>query len=67
MSNSIDPDEKLIESSHLDLCRLQKPIIIICDSKRVQKLVRISKDHKEVVRIAHTESSMPISHTLKDI
>ena len=30
---------RLIESTHLDLCYLQKPIIIACDSERVNKLV----------------------------
>ena len=30
MSNSVDPDETA-EPSHLDLCCLQRPIIIACD------------------------------------
>ena len=33
MSNSVDPDET--EPSHLDLCCLQKSIIIACGSERV--------------------------------
>ena len=28
---------RLIEPSHLDLCCLQKPIIIACDSERVKR------------------------------
>ena len=32
MSNSVDPDEP----SHLDLCCLQKPIIIACGSESVK-------------------------------
>ena len=36
MSNSVDPDETALEPSHLDLCCLQKPIIIACDSERVK-------------------------------
>ena len=32
MSKNVDPDEP----SHLDLCYLQKPIIIACDSERVK-------------------------------
>ena len=36
MSNSIDPDETAhYEPSHLDLCCLQKPIIIACGNERV--------------------------------
>ena len=35
MSNSIDPDE----TAHLDLCCLQKPIIIACSSERVKCIV----------------------------
>ena len=36
MSNSVDPDEMAHdEPSHLDLCCLQKPIIIACGSERV--------------------------------
>ena len=34
MSNSVDPDEMAHELSHLDLCRLQKPIIIAYGSER---------------------------------
>ena len=34
MSNSVDPDETA--QSHLDLCCLQKPIIIVCGSERVK-------------------------------
>ena len=39
MSNSVDPDERAhYEPSHLDLCCLQKPIIIACGSERfIQK------------------------------
>ena len=37
MANSIDPDEMAhYEASHLDLCCLQKPIIIAYGSKRVK-------------------------------
>ena len=36
MSNSVDPDETAhYEPSHLDLCCLQKPIIIACGSERI--------------------------------
>ena len=36
MSNSVDSDETAYdEPSHLDLCCLQKPIIIACGSERV--------------------------------
>ena len=36
MSDSIDPDEMAHnEPSHLDLCCLQRPIIIACGSERV--------------------------------
>ena len=36
MSNSIDPDETVYyDPSHLDLCCLQKTIIIVCGSERV--------------------------------
>ena len=36
MSNSVDSDETAHnEPSHLDLCCLQKPIIITCGSERV--------------------------------
>ena len=38
MSNSVDPDETdPYEPSHLDLCCLQKPIIITCGSERVNE------------------------------
>ena len=37
MSNSEDPDETAhYEPSHLDLCCLQKPIMIVCGSERVK-------------------------------
>ena len=37
MSNSVDPDEMAhYEPSHLDLCCLQKLIIITCGSERVK-------------------------------
>ena len=36
MSNSVDPDETAhYEPSHLDLCYLQKTIIMTCGSERV--------------------------------
>ena len=39
MSNSVDPDKTAhYEPSHLDLCYLQKPIIIACGSERVKKI-----------------------------
>ena len=39
MSNSVDPDETPhYEPSHLDLCYLQKPIIIACGSETVKVL-----------------------------
>ena len=38
MSNNVDPDEMAhYEPSHLDLCYLQKPIIIACGSERGKK------------------------------
>ena len=37
MSNSINPYDGSYEASHLDLCCLQKPIIIACGSERVKK------------------------------
>ena len=38
MSNSVDPDETAhYEPSHLDLCCLQKPIIITSSSERVKE------------------------------
>ena len=37
MSNSVDQMRRLNEPSHLDLCCLQKPIIIDCGSERVKK------------------------------
>ena len=37
MSNSVDPAETAHdEPSHLDLCCLQKPIMITCGSERVK-------------------------------
>ena len=36
MSNSVDSDEMAHEPSHLNLCCLQKPIIIDCGSERVK-------------------------------
>ena len=37
MSNSVDPDEMAhYEPSHLDLCCLQKSIIMACGSERVK-------------------------------
>ena len=45
MSNSVDPDETAhYEPSHLDLCCLQKPIIINCGSERVKVLREIVAD-----------------------
>ena len=41
MSNSVDPDET--EPSHLDLCCLQKPIIIACGSERLNYLLTSQK------------------------
>ena len=39
MSNSVDQDETAhYEPSHLDLCRLKKPIIITCGSERVKEV-----------------------------
>ena len=44
MSNSVDPDETAhYELSHLDLCCLQKPVIIACGSERVKVRFRASK------------------------
>ena len=38
MSNSVNPDEKThYEPSPLNICCLQKPVIIACDSERVKK------------------------------
>ena len=40
MSDSEDPTETShYELAHLDLCCLQKPIIIVCDSEREPILV----------------------------
>ena len=40
MSNSVDPDETAhYEPYHLDLCYLQKHIIIACDNERVKESV----------------------------
>ena len=36
---------RLIEPSHLDLCCLQKPIVIACGSERV-KVLRVSRFQK---------------------
>ena len=37
MSNSVDPDETAhYEPSHLDLCGLQKPIIVAFGSERLK-------------------------------
>ena len=35
MSNSVDPDE----SAQLDLCCLQKPIIIACGSENIKHIL----------------------------
>ena len=37
MSNSVDPDEKAYEPSHLNLRYLQIPTIVACGSERVKK------------------------------
>ena len=43
MSNSIDPDEMVhYELSHLDLCCLQKPIIITCGSENCRPNLNLS-------------------------
>ena len=34
--NSVDPDKTAHEPSRLDLCSLQKPVIIACGSERVK-------------------------------
>ena len=48
MSSSVDPDETPhSEPSRLDLCCLQKPIIIACGSERVK--VGFIADHSNVV------------------
>ena len=45
MSNSIDPDETAhYEPSHLDLCCLQKPIIIACGNERVKHHGKLKRD-----------------------
>ena len=53
MSNSVDPDETAhYEPSHLDLCCLQKPIIIACGSERVNGSMlgkEFSRRHFEIV------------------
>ena len=41
MANSVDPDEGSYEPSHLDLCCLQKSIIIACGSERVKIIAGI--------------------------
>ena len=44
MSNNLDPDKTAhYEPSHLDLCCLQKPIIIVCDSEIVKELNNLNK------------------------
>ena len=46
MSDSIDPDETAhYEPSHLDLCCLQKPIIIVCGSESVNDVYEVPKSH----------------------
>ena len=49
MSNSVDPDETAhYEPSHLDLCCLQKPIIISSGSERLNgqiSVVFVFRDH----------------------
>ena len=48
MSNSVDPDEMAqYEPSHLDLCCLQKPIIIACGSKSLLLLPVAVKELKK--------------------
>ena len=52
MSNSMDPDETAhYEPSHLDLCCLQKPIIIAYGSERVEPHFYIVKLGFSVVYI----------------
>ena len=72
MSNSIDPDETAHnEPSHLDLCCLQKPIIIACGSERVKDkipklyveillLVRLILD--ETNRLRYTHFEQPVNY-----
>ena len=43
MSNNVDPDETAHELSHLDLCCLQKPIIIDCGGERVNTIYQLIK------------------------
>ena len=46
MSNNVDPDETAhYELSHLDLCCLQKHIIIASDSERVKGLSIFAADN----------------------
>ena len=42
MSNSRDPDEMAYEPSHLDLCCLQKRIIIASGSERVNQGTKLT-------------------------
>ena len=57
MSNSVDPDETgHYEPSHLDLCCLQKPIIIPCGSETWFVVVhRITRRHTDRQTRANTE------------
>ena len=57
MTNNVDPDEMAhYEPSHLDLCCLQKPIIIACGIVRVKaKIIDIfcyffTKSHVSTIR-----------------
>ena len=50
MSNNVDPDETAHdEPSHLDLCCLQKPVIIACGRERVLKRIRTSPTEQRSV------------------
>ena len=63
MSNSVDPDETAhYEPSHLDLCCLQKPRIIACESERVNWsniLNLFSDDFVKLYEVPETNSKNP--------
>ena len=57
MSDSVDPDETAhYEPSHLDLCCLQKPIIIACGSERVNDVYEVAKSHNIALHVPTTQT-----------
>ena len=47
ISNSVDPDEM----SHLDVCYLQKPIIVACGSERVKSSPYFGSDYRHIFKM----------------